>query len=120
MGVSTEWLTMGSLEGKQIPDHLRQALLQFNADTQDIASDYQDEGRQRAHIDKAQRARALRLADGSRSRPVGTVPTDIARRLRELEARGMDRWMFYVGRSESDRMNQLRLICDGVHAASRP
>ena len=26
----------------------------------------------------------------------------------------MDRWMFYVGRSESDRMNQLRLICDGV------
>ena len=113
MGVSTEWLTMGSLEGKQIPDELKQALLQFNADTQDIAADYQDEGRQRAHIE---RARELGLYDWLLARAPGLWgrPTDVARRLRELEARGMDRWMFYVGRSESDRMNQLRLICDGV------
>ncbi len=113
MGVSTEWLTMGSLEGKQIPDHLKQALLQFNADTHDIATDYQDEGRQQAHID---RARELGLYDWLLARAPGLWgrPEDVARRLRELEAQGMDRWMFYVGRSESDRMNQLRLICDGV------
>ena len=113
MGVSTEWLTMGSLDGKQIPDHLKQALLQFNAGTQDIATDYQDEGRQRSHID---RARELGLYDWLVARAPGLWgrPEDIAQRLRELEARGMDRWMFYVGRSESDRMNQLRLICDGV------
>ena len=113
MGVSTEWLTMGSLEGKQIPDHLKPALLQFNAHTQDIASDYQDEGRMTALI---QRARELGLYDWLLARAPGLWgrPEDIAARLRELEAQGMDRWMFYVGRSESDRMNQLRLICNGV------
>ena len=113
MGVSTEWLTMGSLEGKQIPEHLKQALLQFNADTHDIAADYQDEGRQQAHIDKA---RELGLYDWLLARAPGLWgrPEDIARRLHELESQGMDRWMFYVGRSETDRMNQLQLICDGV------
>ena len=48
MGVGTEWLTMGTLEGKQIPDHLRQALVQFNADSHNLGSEYQDEGRERA------------------------------------------------------------------------
>ena len=113
MGVSTEWLTMGSLEGKQIPDHLREALVQFNADTHNLSSEYQDEGRQRALID---RAKELGLYDWLLARAPGLwgTPTDVAGRLRELESQGMDRWMFYVGRSESDRMNQLRLICEGV------
>ncbi len=113
LGVSTEWLTMGSLEGKQIPDHLKDALVRFNADTHDIASEYQDAGRARMLI---ARARELGLHDWLMARAPGLWgrPADVAARLRELEAQGMDRWMFYVGRSESDRMNQLRLICDGV------
>ena len=113
MGVATEWLTMGSLEGKQIPDHLRQALVQFNADTHDIASEYQDERRESVLID---RARELGLYDWLMARSPGLWgrPEDVAGRLRELGAQGMDRWMFFVGRSENDRMNQLRLICDGV------
>ena len=113
MGVATEWMTMGSLEGKQIPDHLKDALVQFNADTHDIASEYQDEGRERILID---RARELGLYDWLLARAPGLWgrPEDIAQRLREFDAQGMDRWMFFVGRSESDRMNQLRLICNGV------
>ena len=113
MGVGTEWLTMGSLEGKQIPDHLKDALVQFNADSHDLGSEYQDEGRERALIS---RARELGLHEWLLARSPGLWgrPEDVAARLRELEALGMDRWMFYVGRSESDRMNQLRLICDGV------
>lgn len=113
MGVGTEWLTMGSLEGKQIPDHLKEALVQFNADSHDLGSEYQDEDREKALI---ARARELGLYDWLLARAPGLWgrPTDVARRLRELEAQGMDRWMFYVGRSENDRMNQLRLICDGV------
>ena len=113
MGVGTEWLTMGTLEGKQIPDHLKQALVQFNADSHNLGSEYQDESRERALID---RAKQLGLYDWLLSRAPGLwgTPADVARRLRELETQGMDRWMFYVGRSESDRMNQLRLICDGV------
>ena len=113
MGANTEWLTMGTLEGKQIPEHLKQALLQFNADTHNLGSEYQDESRQQALIARAQE---LGLYEWLLARAPGLWgrPEDIARRLHELEAQGMDRWMFYVGRSESDRLNQLRLICEGV------
>ena len=113
MGVGTEWLTMGTLEGKQIPDHLRQALVQFNADSHNLGSEYQDEGRERALIARAQE---LGLYDWLLARAPGLWgrPIDVAQRLRKLEGEGMDRWMFYVGRSESDRMSQLRLICEGV------
>lgn len=113
MGVGTEWLTMGSLEGKQIPEHLKEALVQFNADTHSLGSEYQDESRERALI---ARARQLGLYDWLLARAPGLwgTPTEVAGRLRELESQGMDRWMFFVGRSESDRMNQLRLICEDV------
>lgn len=113
MGANTEWLTMGTLEGKQIPEHLKPALQQFNADTHNLGSEYQDESRQQALI---ARARELGLYEWLLARAPGLWgrPTDVARRLRELEDQGMDRWMFYVGRSESDRMNELRLICEGV------
>ena len=113
MGVGTEWLTMGSLEGKQIPNHLREALVQFNADTHSLGSEYQDESREQALI---ARAKELGLYDWLLARAPGLwgTPADVAARLRELESEGMDRWMFYVGRSEGDRMNQLRLICEGV------
>ena len=113
MGVGTEWLTMGTLEGKQIPEHLRSALVQFNADTHDLGSEYQDADREQALID---RAKELGLYDWLLARAPGLwgTPADVARRLQELESQQMDRWMFYVGRNEADRMNQLRLICDGV------
>ena len=113
MGVATEWLTMGSLEGKQIPEHLRAPLLEFNADIHDISAEYQDEDRERALID---RARGLGLYDWLLARAPGLWgrPEDVAARLKEFEAQGMDRWMFYVGRRESTRMQELRLICDGV------
>lgn len=113
MGVGTEWLTMGTMEGKQIPEHLKGALVQFNADVHDLAAEYQDEDRESKLID---RARRLGLYDWLMSRAPGLWgrPADVADRLRELEAEGMDRWMFYVGRRESDRMAHLRLICHEV------
>ena len=113
MGVGTEWLTMGTLEGKQIPEHLRAALVQFNTDTHNLGSEYQDEDREQALITRAQE---LGLYEWLLARAPGLwgTPADVAARLRELESQGLDRWMFYVGRSESDRMNQLRLICEGV------
>ncbi len=113
MGVGTEWLTMGTLKGKQIPEELKAPLLEFNANSQDLASDYQDEDRERALI---RRATELGLYDWLIARAPGLWgrPVDVARRLRQLESEGMNDWMFYVGRSESDRMNQLRLICNEV------
>ena len=113
MGVGTEWLTMGTTEGKQIPEHLKPALVQFNADVHDLAAEYQDEDREGKLID---RARELGLYDWLMARAPGLWgrPAEVADRLRELEADGMDRWMFYVGRRETDRMNHLHLICNEV------
>ncbi len=113
MGVGTEWLTMGSMRGKQIPPELRDALVQFNADSHNLAAEYQNEDREQALIE---RARKLGVYDWLMARAPGLwgPPEQVAQRLLELEAEGMDRWMFYVGRSETDRMNQLRLICAGV------
>ena len=74
MGVGTEWLTMGTLEGKQIPDHLKQALVQFNADSHNLGSEYQDESRERALIDRAKQLGALRLAPVEGAGAVGHPP----------------------------------------------
>ena len=78
MGVGTEWLTMGTLEGKQIPDHLKGALVQFNADTHNLGSEYQDESREQALI---ARARELGLYDFLLARAPGLwgTPADVAR-----------------------------------------
>lgn len=113
MGVGTNWLTMGSLEGKQIPPEIREPLLQFNADVHDLAAEYQDEDREAKLQD---RARQLGIYDWLLARAPGLwgTPADIAARLQQYDREGLDRWMFYVGRSESDRMNHLRSICEGV------
>ncbi|CAB4785520.1 MAG: LLM class flavin-dependent oxidoreductase [Actinobacteria bacterium] len=113
MGIGTNWLSMGSLEGKQIPENVRQPLLQFNADIHDLSAEYKDQDRESKLQD---RARALGIYDWLIARAPGLwgTPAEIASRLHEYDSAGLDRWMFYVGRSEADRMNHLRLICDGV------
>jgi 5,10-methylenetetrahydromethanopterin reductase len=113
MGVATEWLTMGSLAGKEIPAELTDALIAFNADIHDLSSEYQMEDRETVLIE---RAKNLGLYDWLISRAPGLwgTPADIVERLRTLEARGMDKWMFYVGRREDRRKEELRLICEEV------
>lgn len=113
LGISTSWLTMGSLEGKQIPDHLRDALVRFNQDIHDLGNSYQDRDRDQILLD---RARQYGLYDWLISRAPGLwgTPTDIADRLLELGKKGMDNWMFYVGRGKLDRGEHIRLIAHEV------
>jgi 5,10-methylenetetrahydromethanopterin reductase len=113
LGVATEWLTMGSTEGKQIPDDHLDALVQFNFDIHEISSQYQMEGREQALI---RRAKDLGIYDWLLTRSAGFfgTPADIATRLNEYEAKGLDKWMFYVGRDEATRADEVRQICEGV------
>jgi 5,10-methylenetetrahydromethanopterin reductase len=113
MGVGTNWLTMGSLEGKQIPEHLKQPLLTFNQDIHDLSAEYLDQDRERVLMN---RARELGLYEWLISRAPGLwgTPADIAARLRQYDAAGMDRWMFYIGRDEAKRMEQIAAVCQGV------
>jgi 5,10-methylenetetrahydromethanopterin reductase len=113
MGVSTEWLTMGSLEGKQIPEELQDALRTFNSDAHDLQAEYQAEGREQALI---VRAKELGLYEWLLSRAAGLwgTPADIAARLNHFGEMGLDKWIFYIGRSEKDRMTDLHKLCDEV------
>lgn len=113
MGVTVAWLTMGTMEGKGIPEKHKDALLKFAADTHDLDSTYVRADRE---LDLIDRAKALGLYDWLMSRAPGFwgTPADIAARLREFDAAGMTNWMFYVGRGGDDRREHIRLICDEV------
>jgi 5,10-methylenetetrahydromethanopterin reductase len=113
LGVSTAWLTVGSMEGKQIPEHLREPLQQFNRDIHDLDSMYRAEDRQARLVE---RAKALGLYEWFAERAPGLwgTPSDIANRLRVLDAAGLHRWMFFVGRSEQERVSHIRRLCTEV------
>jgi 5,10-methylenetetrahydromethanopterin reductase len=113
MGISTSWLTMGTLDGKQIPEHLRSALIEFNAGIHDVGTAYQNEDRE---LQMVRRAKELGLYEWLISRAPGLwgTPTDVARRLTELGDQGMQRWMFYVGRKPSRVLHDLDLYLDGL------
>jgi 5,10-methylenetetrahydromethanopterin reductase len=113
MGISTSWLTMGSLDGKQIPDELRPALLEFNAGIHDVSNAYQNEDRE---LQMIRRAKELGLYEWLLSRAPGLwgTPADVARRLTERGEQGMQRWMFYVGRKPSRVEHDLDLYLDGL------
>lgn len=113
LGVSTAWLAMGTMDGKQIPEDLRGAVARFSADSHDLTAAYRSTGRGAALV---RRARELGLEEWLRSRAPGLwgPPGAIAARLRELAGQGMDRWMFYVGREPDEVVQHVRSVCDEV------
>lgn len=113
LGVATEWLTMGSLDGKQIPDEVRDRLISFNEDIHGISSQYQMEDRERTLI---RRAKELNIYDWllTRSANFWGTPADIAARLRHYDEQGLDKWMFYIGRDEATREAETRAVTDEI------
>jgi 5,10-methylenetetrahydromethanopterin reductase len=113
LGVATEWLTMGSMEGKQIPLEMREPLVAFNHDIHEISSQYQMVDREKALI---QRARDVGIYDWLLTRSAGFwgTPADIAGRLAEHAAEGRDKWMFYIGRDEATREEEVRVVCEEI------
>jgi alkanesulfonate monooxygenase SsuD/methylene tetrahydromethanopterin reductase-like flavin-dependent oxidoreductase (luciferase family) len=114
LGVNTSWMTMGSLDGKGIPDELREPLLRFNEDMEDVSTTYGD-GEDRGAV-LVRRAKELGLYDWLISMAPGLwgPPEAIARRLAEFRDRGMTRWQFYVAQFHGDRDVYLDRFLDGV------
>ena len=113
LGVNTSWMTMGSLEGKQIPPDLVEPLKRFNADMEDVSATYGAGDRGKVLV---QRAKDFGLYDWLISMAPGFwgPPENIAKRLREFGEQGMTKWQFYVAQFHGDRFEYVDRFANGV------
>ena len=102
LGWGVEWLTLTTVDGKSVPEHLRDALIELNQDARNIATAYKDEDRDRIRVT---RAKELGLYDwlGERSPRLWGTPADVANRLEELGQLGLHNWIYYIGRRADKR-----------------
>ena len=117
MGWSPYWLTMGSLEGKGIPENMKEKLRQLNADAHDLDAVYRSKDRQKTLVE---RAKTLGVYDWmlSRSPRLFGTPADIAARLNHLgREHDMKHWiLFMISRSSWDaspheeRLDQIDML----------
>ncbi len=102
LGWGVEWLTLTTVDGKGVPEHFRDALIELNDDARNIATAYKDEDRDRIRV---ARAKELGLYDWlvERSPRLWGTPADVATRLEELGALGLHNWIYYIGRRADKR-----------------
>ena len=102
LGVNPGWMTMGTLEGKQIPEEFREPLLQLTSDFRNLSTEYATKDRGAALVD---RAKDLGIYEWlvSRAPALWGPPDNIVTRLRELDGMGIGSWLFYGGGADFDR-----------------
>lgn len=102
LGVNPGWLTLGTLEGKQIPEDLRRPLLELTSSFRDLDAEYASESRGAFLV---RRARELGLYDWltARAPRLWGPPPVIADRLVELAEAGVPNWSFYLPGGDVDR-----------------
>jgi alkanesulfonate monooxygenase SsuD/methylene tetrahydromethanopterin reductase-like flavin-dependent oxidoreductase (luciferase family) len=102
LGVNPGWLTLGTLEGNQIPAHHRAALVELTASFGDLDAEYGQE-RRGAHLVRS--AKELGLYDwlSARAPRLWGPPLEIAKRLIDLAAAGVPNWIFYLPGTDLDR-----------------
>ncbi len=108
IGWGTNWLTMGSLEGKRIPEDYKPLLKELNADSHNLATAYKTAGRNRLLVE---RAKKLGLHDWliERSPQLWGPPGNVIDRLEKLAELGLRNWVFYGGRLE-DKVGHLNTL----------
>lgn len=94
LGWGLNWLTEGTMEGKGIPEQLKEPIRRFNADNHDLYAVYRMPDRGRVLVE---RAKTLGIYDWAieQSPQLFGTPDDVAARLRTLAARGLTRWMCF-------------------------
>ena len=99
VGAGIAWLGMTTLEGKQIPEELHDAVRAFGADMHDFGSTYHNADRQKQLADRAEKL-GLRNWSLDRSPGLCGTPTDVVKKFREWEAQGLTKWTLYAGRKD--------------------
>ncbi len=119
MGWSPYWLTMGSLEGKGIPEEFKDKLKALNIDAHDLDAVYRSKDRQKTVVE---RAKKLGVYDWmlSRSPRLFGTPQDIAARFNELgREHDMKHWiLFMISRASWDASPHEERL-DQIHKLGR-
>ena len=104
LGVNINWLTMGSMEGKLIPEEYRDRLVQLAEDEHSFDATYHNVDRFTWTVE---RAKELGIYDFllSRSPRFWGTPDDICRRLAQFREMGLTQWQLYVGMAGLDRLD---------------
>ena len=100
-GWAIDWMTMGSMEGKRIPEEYKPLVRELTSDAHDLDLAYKTPGRGRRQVELAKR---LGIYDWvlSRSPRLWGTPDDVTQRLHEFGALGLRKWIFYVGGADFD------------------
>ena len=101
LGADSQWLVMGSTEGKLIPPEYIPLLKEMHADGHNLAVAYKDLERGEKLV---QRAKSLGLYDwlyARASRLCGT-PAEIGARLQSFQKQGLDHWCLWQDGGEGD------------------
>ena len=102
LGWMPRWLTMGSLEGKGIPEDYKEKVKQLNADQHNLKVVYRGKNREAQLVD---RARELGLYDWLMSRSPRLLGTSegVAERMNELaRTEGLTQWILFLYGQTSD------------------
>lgn len=120
LGWMPRWLTMGSTDGKGIPEAYKAKLLQLNADTHNLAAVYKTKNREQIMVE---RSKELGLYDWLiwRSPRLFGTPDDVAMRMIEL-ARTLDvkQWILFLIGQDGQNVNGIHVErLDLLHQLTR-
>ena len=113
LGVNPGWLTLGTLEGKQIPPEHRDALRELTASFRDLDAEYASESRGAGLVRLAKRLGLYEWLVARAPRLWGP-PEVIADRLVELAEAGVPNWIFYLPGSAADRLSWIETFTNDV------
>ncbi len=125
IGWLPRWLTMGSLDGKGIPDELKEKVKELNADQHSLDNVYRGKDREQILVE---RAKSLGLYDWLMSRSARLLgpPEQVAERLNELaDKEGLVQWIFFLYSAKTtpvtgavdERLRLIELLRDKVMPA---
>jgi len=113
IGMNVSWMTMGSLEGKLIPDEYKAPLLELTRGMHDLRTAYHDPGRERNVLERAKQLGIYEWLVSLSPRLSGTA-AEVSGRLAELRELGLCNWIFYVDGPDLDRIKFIHELTRSV------
>ena len=116
LGWTTNWLTEMTMNGKGIPQEIREPLMRMNADIHDLDAVYKTPDRGRVLV---RRAKDLGIHDWiiEHSPRLWGTPDDICERLGELADMGLNNWVFlqqskgtFVGGADAEKLDLIEKL----------